>query len=118
MKATVSQTNFHEMINNLPAIPGEIKAEILSSHRFEFVFRESLADQQVFNMISKDAGLNLKPENQEYNHEQGYKKVGLSPEQVTKYIIFVYHNLYMKVRDRMIDMEKKAHFMNAATGRA
>lgn len=118
MKATVSQTNFQEMINNLPGIPAEIKAEILSSHRFEFVFSESMADQQVFNRISKDAGLNLKPEDQKHDHEQGYKKVALSPEQVTKYIIFVYHNLYMKVRDRMIDMEKKAHFMNAATGRA
>lgn len=118
MKATVSQTNFNAMIEQLPGLPSEIKAEILNSERFEFVFVSSMADQEVFNEFSKSAGINLKPEDQEYDHKQGYKKVALSPEQVTTYIVFIYHNVYMKVRDRMIDMEKKAHFMNAATGRA
>lgn len=31
MKVTVSQTKFHEMINNLPAIPGEIKAHFMNA---------------------------------------------------------------------------------------
>lgn len=118
MKATVSQTNFQEMINNLPGIPAEIKTEILSSHRFEFVFVSSMADQEVFNEFSKSAGINLKPEDQKHDHEQGYKKVALSPEQVTKYIIFVYHNLYMKVRDRMMRIEQEAKLENTPTGRA
>lgn len=118
MKANASKTSFNAMIEQLPGLPSEIKAEILSSHRFEFVFSGSMADQQVFNRISKDAGLNLKPEDQKHDHEQGYKKVALSPEQVTKYIIFVYHNLYMKVRDRMMRIEQEAKLENTPTGRA
>lgn len=118
MKATVSQTNFNAMIEQLPSLPGEIKAEILSSHRFEFVFIQSMADQEVFNAFSKSADLNLKPEDQEYDYTQGYKKVALSPEQVTKYIIFIYHNIYMKVRDRMMRIEQEAKLENTPTGRA
>lgn len=116
MNAQATKIAFKEIIEKLPNLPDDIRADITANHRFQFVFMQVMSDMDAFDMFSAAAGIQAQM-NVEDSPAYVKRAVALTPEQMTTLVVYLYRNLYLRVRDEMAQIEKEA-IATAAVGRA
>lgn len=122
MKHKTFSPMIEKMLKQLD-LPAELKADTVNNGQFHFLLGQILSDNGAFTFFAQAAGIEVKeaPKVLNINVPTGAKAVAVSPEHVAKLVVFIYQNLYPKMKKDMDDIEQKAKAESmgqVATGRA